>query len=30
MVCLPLKLTGSWMVVGFSVGMEALGWSLIT
>ena len=24
------KLTGSWVVVGFSVGMEAFGWSLIT
>ena len=23
MVCLALKLTGSWVVVGFSVGMEA-------
>ena len=29
-VCLTLKLTGSWVVVGFSVGMEAFGWSLIT
>ena len=27
---LALKLTGSWVVVGFSVGMEAFGWSLIT
>ena len=25
-----LKLIGSWVVVGFSVGMEALGWSIIT
>ena len=25
-----LKLTGSWVVVGFSVGMEAFGRSLIT
>ena len=24
MVCLALELTGSWVVVGFSVGMEAL------
>ena len=24
------KLTGSWVVVGFSVGMEAFGWSLLT
>ena len=30
MVCLALKLTGSWVVVGFSVGMEAFGQSLIT
>ena len=29
-VCLALKLIGSWMVVGFSVGMEAFGWSLNT
>ena len=29
-VCLALKLTGSWVVVGFSVGMEAFGRSLIT
>ena len=29
-VCLALKLTGSWVVVGFIVGMEAFGWSLIT
>ena len=29
MVCLALKLIGSWVVVGFSVGMEAFGWSLI-
>ena len=26
-VCLALELTGSWVVVGFSVGMEAFGWS---
>ena len=24
------ELIGSWVVVGFSVGMEAFGWSLIT
>ena len=30
MVCLALELIGSWVVVGFSVGMEAFGWSLIT
>ena len=24
MVCLALKLTGSWVVVGFSVGMQVL------
>ena len=30
MVCLALELIGSWLVVGFSVGMEAFGWSLIT
>ena len=29
-VCLVLELIGSWVVVGFSVGMEALGQSLIT
>ena len=29
MVCLSLKLIGSWVLVGFSVGMEAFGWSLI-
>ena len=28
-VCLTLKLIGSWVVVGFSVGMEAFGRSLI-
>ena len=28
-VCLALELIGSWVVVGFSVGMEAFGWSLI-
>ena len=27
-VCLALKLTGSWVVVGFSLGMEAFGRSL--
>ena len=27
--CLVLELLGSWVVVGFGVGMEALGWSLI-
>ena len=30
MVCLTLELIGSWVVVGFSVGMEAFGWSLIS
>ena len=30
LVCLALELIGSWVVVGFSVGMEAFGWSLIT
>ena len=29
MVCLVLELIGSWVVVGFGVGMEAFGWSLI-
>ena len=29
MVCLALELIGSWVVLGFSVGMEAFGWSLI-
>ena len=29
MVCLALEFIGSWVVVGFSVGMEAFGWSLI-
>ena len=29
-VCLALELTGSWGVVGFSVGVEAFGQSLIT
>ena len=29
MVCLVLELTGSWVVAGFGVGMEAFGWSLI-
>ena len=28
-VCLVLELLGSWVVVGFGVGMEAFGWSLI-
>ena len=28
MVCLALELLGSWVVVGFGVGMEAFGWSL--
>ena len=27
MVCLALKLIGSWVVVGFGVGMEAFLWS---
>ena len=26
-LCLALELIGSWGVVGFSVGMEAFGWS---
>ena len=30
MVCLALKLTGSWVVVGFSVGTEAFVRSLIS
>ena len=29
-ICLALKLIGSWVVVGFSVSMEAFGQSLIT
>ena len=29
LVCLALEFIGSWVVVGFSVGMEAFGWSLI-
>ena len=29
MVCLVLELIGSWVVVGFGVGMEAFGLSLI-
>ena len=29
MVCLVLELFGSWVVVGFGVGLEAFGWSLI-
>ena len=28
-ICLVLELLGSWVVVGFGVGMEAFGWSLI-
>ena len=28
-VCLVLELLGSWVVVGFGAGMEALGWTLI-
>ena len=28
MVCLALELVGSWVVLGFSVGMEAFGLSL--
>ena len=28
-VCLILELLGSWVVVGFGVGMEAFGWTLI-
>ena len=27
MVCLVLELIGSWVVVGFGVGIEAFGWS---
>ena len=27
-VCLVLELLGSWVVVGFGVGMEAFGWTL--
>ena len=30
MVHLARELIGSWVVVGFGVGMEAFGWSLIT
>ena len=29
MVCVALKLTGSWVVVGFSVGREAFGCLLL-
>ena len=29
-LCLAPELIGSWVVVGFSVGMDAFGWSLIT
>ena len=28
-VCLVLEFLGSWVLVGFGVGMEALGWTLI-
>ena len=28
-VCLALELIGSWVVVAFTVGMEAFEWSLI-
>ena len=28
-VCFALKLTGSWVAVGFGVGMGAFGWILI-
>ena len=28
-VCLVLELLSSWEVVGFGVGIEAFGWSLI-
>ena len=28
-VCLVQELLGSWVVVGFGAGMEALGWTLI-
>ena len=28
-VCLALELIGSWVQLGFSVGMEAFGWSLV-
>ena len=30
LVCLALKLVGSWVELGFSEGMEAFGQSLIT
>ena len=29
LVCLSLKLVGSWVELGFSVGMEAFGWALV-
>ena len=29
MVCLALELVGSWVLLDFSVGMEAFGWALI-
>ena len=29
MVYLALELVGSWVMLGFSVGLEAFGWSLI-
>ena len=28
-LCLVLEFLGSWVVVGFGVGMEAFGWTLI-
>ena len=28
-VCLVLELLGSWVVVGFGIGMGAFGWTLI-
>ena len=28
-VCIVQELLGSWVVVGFGVGMEAFGWSFI-
>ena len=29
LVCLALKLVGSWVELSFSVGMEAFGWALV-
>ena len=29
MVCLALEIVGSWVELGFSVGMEAFGWALV-